>query len=228
MFTQCTQLGLAHYQWQRGEREKSLPNKARFRRSDKLLPSPAGTHAGEIKCLFVCVCVCVCLCRRRHTAFPLLLLRHAALVVHVDRYRGLWGLEGRHLQRSLHGQEPFRREAGGHLLDVGCRGEAGGGTCWIQIIRFKKIFLKKASQQLLTEVSHPRWGKIRSGRRCGPWMAAEPCEFKENLGRGGMNAGRWRLLLLLFRAWNLAISSSQPSPGRPNPKLKGLRAEKPH
>ena len=73
------------------------------------------------------------------------------------------------------------------MLAVGGRLE--GEHVEFKSLDLKKFFLKKASQQLLTEVSHPRWGKIRSGRRCGPWMAAEPCEFKENLGRGGMKLG---------------------------------------
>ena len=53
-----------------------------------------------------------------------LLLHHATFVVHVDRYCGLGVLDGLFDQRSFNGQQPLRRQGGGHLLNISVRGEA--------------------------------------------------------------------------------------------------------
>lgn len=71
-----------------------------------------------------------CVCERggewggRAGGLPVFLLLHS-LLVHSDRYGCMWSLNGCHLQRGFHSEDPFRRQGGSHLLSIGCRGEPG-------------------------------------------------------------------------------------------------------
>lgn len=164
----------------------------------------------------MCVCMCVWEALRR---FSFLLLHHATFTVHGNGYCGLWGLDGWHNQRSLHGQHTLRRQGWGDLLNISCSGEPVGRQ-WSnnQALCLRKYYSRYKKRQTFSLTLLHEAPLI--GVKSAPGWQQSPAKLKSS-ARRGMSAGRWKLLLLLlFRAWNSAISSSQPSTGWTNQKEK--------